>query len=427
MRVRSSCDRINPLARSGLFLKVSSVLPERRRQWILVLLCLSTVLNYLDRQALSVVLPLLREELSLSSSDYGNITTGFLIAYTLGQLGLGIWIDRVGARIGLVASMAAWSLAGMAHAMVTGFTGLAFCRVLLGLGEAGNWPAGSKAVAESFPPNRRAFAMGVFDCGSAIGAGIAPPLVAWLAMRYGWRTSFLATGFLGVFWIVGWLAIYKPPVAMVEPQNPRSRSRLEVFRTRQLWGLMLTRALATPVWWFYVFWLPDYLASERGFGLREIGFFAWIPFVTVDLGKLIGGGLSDRLIRAQHSATFSRKSVMGAGAVFMMGGLLVVDAATAAGALYWVSIATFGFGLWSANTLAIHADIFHNEEIATAIGWTGMAASFGGAIFTFVVGQVIDHRGYGLVFTVAGLSALFAFCALVFAVGKIEQREEQLA
>lgn len=398
----------------------------RIRWLILGLLCASTVINYVDRQALSVVLPALRTDLGITSVQYGAITTLFLVAYTVAQVLSGCVIDRIGTRLGFVLSVAVWSFAAAAHAFARGVASLAALRFLLGLAEAGNWPAGAKAVAEWFPKSQRAFAMGVFDSGSALGAVVAPPLVALLAVRYGWRAAFFATGLLGLVWLCGWLAIYRDPAVTGESANSsrNAAGRLAALRqmlgTRQLWGLMVTRMVATPVWWFYVFWLPDYLNRGRGFSLKEIGMFGWIPFLTVDLGKLAGGHLSDRFLRSGWPATLARKSIMAIGALAMLGGIRVVGAGTAAGAIAWVSLATFGFGMWSANILALHADIFPSGAMATAIGATGTAASLGGAAFTFATGWLVDSHGYGPAFWMAGIAAPVALVSLIFLLGRVE-------
>jgi MFS transporter, ACS family, hexuronate transporter len=414
--------------------------PLSRLRWLILgLLFLSTVINYVDRQALSVLLPTLRGELGLSSAEYGTITTLFLAAYTVAQLGAGVVIDRVGTRRGFAWAIVVWSIAAVAHAFARGPVSLSIFRFALGIGEAGNWPAGGKAVAQWFPQQRRAFGMAVFDGGSAVGAIIAPPLVAALALHFGWRSAFVFTGLLGFAWLALWLWVYGSPenhkwlskedreIAAKEGGAAGSQSRSfgaslrDIIGMRQLWGLMVTRMVATPVWWFYVFWLPDYLGKGRGFSLKEIGMFGWIPYLTVDIGKMVGGATSDRLLGRGFSATFARKSVMVAGALAMMGGVQVVGADSPAAAIVWVSVATFGFGMWSANILALHADIFPSHAMASAIGLTGMAASLGGAAFTYAVGQVVDRAGYAPVFWAAGVAALVACLALFFWVGRVEK------
>lgn len=412
---------------------------SRLRWLILGLLFLSTVINYVDRQALSVLLPTLRTELGLTSADYGLVTTAFLLAYMLAQVPFGMWIDKVGTRRGFSVSIIGWSLAATAHAFVVGPISLIVARVLLGVTEAGNWPAGTKAIASWFPQKRRAFAMAIFDGGSVIGAVLAPPLVALLALQFGWRASFVITGVAGFVWLLGWLALYHAPHAhpklsaedraVVTEEVGAAPTKPPVFgaalrrivRERQLWGLMVTRMLATPVWWFYVFWLPDYLSKARGFSLQDIGFYGWIPYVTVDLGKVAGGAVSDALLARGASVTFARKSVMVVGAAATLAGLLVVQADSAATAITWVCVVTFGIGIWSTNILALHADIFPAETMGTAMGSTLMAASLGGAAFTYLVGQAVDRAGYAPVFWVVGLLPSIACLALFFWVGPVKR------
>ena len=411
---------------------------SRLRWLILILLFLSTMINYVDRQALSVLLPALRGELGISSAEYGTITTIFLVAYTISQVASGAMIDRIGTRLGFAVSIVVWSIAAILHAFAQGALSLGILRFVLGLGEAGNWPAGGKAISQWFPAKRRAFGMGFFDGGSAVGAIIAPPIVAGLAIYFGWRAAFVVTGILGFIWLAGWLVVYSSPAthkwlseedretAVRESGTGGAKSTSftasirQIIGVRALWGLMATRMLATPVWWFYVFWLPDYLSKGRGFSLAEIGLFGWIPYLTVDIGKLVGGGISDRLLERGNTPTFARKIVMAGGALAMVAGVMVVGAETSAGAIAWVSLATFGFGMWSANILALHADIFPSETMGSALGLTGMGASLGGAIFTFIVGQVVDRAGYSPVFWTVGCLALVALFALVFFVGRVE-------
>jgi MFS transporter, ACS family, hexuronate transporter len=425
--------------KAGLRTEDDVTLP-RLRWLILALLFLSTVINYIDRQALSVLLPTLRGELGISSAQYGTITTIFLAAYTIGQLLAGVVVDRVGTRRGFALAILLWSAAAMAHAFARGAASLGALRAVLGVGEAGNWPAGGKAVAQWFPQQRRAFAMAVFDGGSAVGAIVAVPLVATLTLSFGWRAAFLVTGALGLLWLIAWWFVYQTPAehrwlseaeraaALDESgaQTGRAAAFGEALRQiigwRQLWGLMVTRMLATPVWWFYVFWLPDYLSKGRGFSLEDIRLFGWIPYLTVDLGKLLGGACSDYLLARGYSATVARKSVMLAGALAMAGGVQVAGAETAVGALTWVCVATFGFGLWSANILALHADIFPVDAMATAVGLTGMAASLGGAIFTYAIGQMVDRSGYAPVFWVTGTLALLASIALIVGIGRVHSQ-----
>lgn len=409
---------------------------------ILVLLFLSTVINYIDRQALSVLLPTLRTELSLTSAHYGAITTAFLLAFTFASVPFGMWVDRIGTRLGLASAIVGWSIAAILHAFVHGPLGLGIFRSVLGLAEAGNFPAGTKAIAVWFPPKRRAFAMAVFDCGTAAGAILAPPLVTFLALHVGWRWAFILTGLLGFVWLVVWLIVYHAPdrhpwltpeqraallreVGNVAPKPSVFGSALRrIIGRKELWGLMLTRLTVAPVWWFYVFWLPDYLVRARGFSLLEMGLYAWIPFLTVDIGRLLGGMVSDHLLSRGYSATVARKSVMVVGALAMVSGIQVVGADSASGALAWVCGATFGFGVWSANILAVHADLFPAETMGSATGVTLMASSLSGAGFTYLVGQFLDTMGYTPIFWAIGLLPLLACVPLFVIIRRIERIRE---
>jgi len=414
----------------------------RLRWLILGLLFLSTVINYVDRQALSILLPTLRTELGLTTSDYGMITTVFMLAYTVGQLFAGMWVDKVGARIGFAVFIVAWSLAAGLHALATGALTLILMRGLLGLSEAGNWPAGGKVVSRWFPSGRRAFAMGVFDGGSAVGAIIAPPIVAFVALQFGWRETFVITGLMGFLWLAGWLWAYDSPerhrwlsdsdraTALKEVDAVKAgecgfgSAMSMIIRTRQLWSLLAVRMIATPVWWFYVFWLPDYLSQVRGFSLMEIGTYAWIPYLAVDGGKMLGGAVSDWLLRCGRSTTFARKSVMVTGALLMGAGILVISASSPITAIAWVSVATFGFGMWSVNILALHADIFPSATMGSAVGLTGMGASLGGAAFTFAIGRIVTVAGYDPVFWIAGTLAILASVVLIFGLGRVQRIEQ---
>lgn len=411
---------------------------ERLRWLVLALLCASTVINYIDRMALAVLLPTLRDELGITASQYGSVTTLFLMAYTAAQLGSGVIIDRLGTRKGFLLFVTAWSLGTALHGVVGSVLALGLLRFFLGLSEAGNWPAGGKAIAEWFPRHRRAFAMGFFDGGSALGAILAQPLVGTLALAWGWRAAFLTIGSLGLLWALAWLVVYRAPgdhhwlsevdrrtvlletACAVNGQRAKRSGLRILVRSRKLWGLMSTRLFATPVWWFYVFWLPDVLAKQHGFTLKEIAMFGWIPFLTVDLGKLVGGAASDKLLAAGWSATLGRKIVMAAGAFLMACGVQVASASSPGVALGWVSVVTFGFGVWSANILALHADIFPPDSMATAVGFTGTAASLGGAIFTFTIGRLVDVSGYSPAFLITAVITALALLSLIFVVGKVQ-------
>ncbi len=411
---------------------------ERLRWLLLALLFSSTAINYLDRQALSVLFPKLRADLGLTSTDYGVITMVFMLAYTVAQLGAGVVIDKIGVRRSFSIFVVSWSLSALAHALVRGAVSLGVFRCLLALSEAGNWPAGTKAVARWFPPQRRGTAMAVFDSGAALGAVLAPPLIAFLASYFGWRIAFVGTALIGFVWWLVWLKVYREPeqhpwlseddrktvlaeVGAAPKQSAAFGSALrEIIGARTVWGMLVTRLLATPVWWFYVFWLPDYLGKARGFSLKDIGIYGWIPYLTVDFGKVFGGVMSDWLLRRGFGSAVARKSVMVCGGLMMSAGLMVVGAPTPIIAITWVCVATFGFGMWSANIYALHADIFPARTLATAVGLTGTGSSLGGAAFTYAAGLLVDKAGYAPVFGIIGILPLLACVTLVFCVGRLK-------
>ncbi|MCW5978187.1 MAG: MFS transporter [Bryobacteraceae bacterium] len=408
------------------------------RWWIAGLLFLATIINYVDRQALSVLAPLLRDEFGMSNTDYSRIVSAFMLAYLIMQTGSGRLMDWVGTRAGFSLCIAWWSAAAMLHAAARSALSFGLFRFLLGLGEAGNWPGGVKAVSEWFPARERAFAIGFFNSGSTLGAVIAPPLVAWLAIHYGWGNAFLITGALGFVWLALWLPLYRTPDRhpwITAPELDHIRSGREsaglaerirwvrLFSYRQVWGLVLGRMLADPVWWFYVFWLPEYLKRERQFSLAMIGYFAWIPFLGATVGCLVGGAASGWLIRRGMPVLRARKTVMFASAVLMMSGIPAVLATDANVAIALITVATFAYSTWAANILTLPADLFPPGIVASVSGLSGTGAATGGMVFTLVIGAVVDRFSYLPVFTAAGLMPLAAFALIAWGVRSTPSRD----
>lgn len=377
--------------------------------WLLALLTISAVINYLDRQCLAVLVPTLRQDLGLTTTQYSHISTAFLIAYSIGQLLAGPIINRLGIRWSLAISVALWSLAAMLHSVVGTAMQLLALRIALALGESLNWPAGVKAILLWAPAERRALFVGIFDSGAAIGSAIALPLMATLTHLYGWRAAFAITGSIGFVWLFFWLPVY--PAITPAPATGNATSST-LLRQPLLWGLVLTRFFATPVWWFYIFWLSDYLAVERGLTLAEIGLWGWLPYLSVDVGKLVGGRLSDHWAATGHTFRDARRNVMAIGAVFMAAGIFVATASTAMTAIFWAAIGTFGFGLWSVNILALHTDVFPHEQIATAVGITTAAGGLGGAVFSWWTGRIVETWGYTHAFTLTAATAVTAYAIL---------------
>jgi len=400
------------------------------RWWVAGLLFLATIINYMDRQTLSVLAPTLRDQFHMSNTDYSRIVFAFLLAYTFGQSGSGKIMDWLGTRRGFSLAMAWWSVAAMLHATANSILHFGLFRFLLGLGEAGNWPGGVKAVAEWFPVRERAFAIGLFNSGSCLGAVVAPPLVAWIALEWSWRAAFLFTGSLGFLWLALWLAVYRLPgehpwITRQEREHIVSNSGaleqaevpwVRLFGYRQVWGLVLARMLSDPVWWFYVFWLPEYLRRERNFSLAMIGYFAWIPFLTADAGNFVGGGMSSYLIKRGWPVLRARKTVMFASAALMLAGLPAVLTGSPTLAVALISLATLAYSSWAANILTLPADLFPHNVVASVSGLSGTGAAIGGMIFTLVIGVVVDRFSYLPVFTAAALMPLVAASILLWGV-----------
>ncbi|MBC8166782.1 MAG: MFS transporter [Bryobacteraceae bacterium] len=388
-------------------------------RWVLAgLLFLATMINYIDRTALSIVSVDVRREFSLSETDYAQIITLFLFAYAVMYAGSGYIVDRLGTRLGFAVFISGWSIAQILHAFTVGKWSLGACRFLLGLTEPGNWPAAAKAVGEWFPARERAFAVGIFNAGSSIGSAIAPPMVAWLTQRYGWRSSFVVTGAMGFVWLIFWLILYAPPrsnrwlradempnVAEVPPAAaPGARPDWKrIIRMRQCYALIIGRFFTDPVMYFIIFWLPEYLRKERGFDLAMVGRYAWVPFIFGDIGYMLGGWLSGRLMRAGWSLPRSRKFVMLLGAACMPVAIFAPFVPTAALAIAATCFATFGHAFWVSNMLTLPTDLFEPGETGSATGFSGMGGAIGGMLANLGTGYVVQHYSYAPVFIAAGL------------------------
>ena len=406
------------------------------RWWIVGLVFLATFINFLDRLTVSVLAPVITTDLGLTNLQFAGISTWFLAAYTASQGLSGLVYDRVGTRLGFAGSVIVWSLAAMAHAFARGVSGLSACRFALGLGEAGNWPGAAKVIAEWFPVRERAFAMGIFNSGVAIGSIVAPPAIVWLQLRYGWQATFLVTGSLGLIWLVPWLLFYRTPDrhprlgaderALIFGGRPAAHGTpprwSSLLGRREVWGIVLARFITDPVWWLYITWLPLYLFSVRGFSLREIGLFAWLPYVAADAGSLLGGWTSGRLIASGWTPRAARGSIIAAGAVLMSAGILAARAETAMAALGCIAIVMFGFQAWINNVQTLPSDLFPEEVVASVAGLGGVGAGLGAMIFTLTTGWVVDRYSYTPVLVTAALLPALGTVVLFMLVGRISLR-----
>jgi MFS transporter, ACS family, hexuronate transporter len=375
-----------------------------RHRWVIAgLLCLSTMINYIDRQAVAVVQKEINTEFGLNQNDYGQVVAMFMFAYAIMYGISGSIVDRLGARRGAALFISLWSLAQMAHAFAVGKWSLSGARFALGLTEPGNWPAAAKAIKEWFPPEQRALGFGIFNAGSSLGATIASPLIGTIALVQGWRIAFLVTGAFGFVWLVAWWVLYRPG-PFVEPRAAGPAPALrETLRHRGCWTLILARFLTDPVLYFILFWLPPYLRQERGFDLAMVAKYAWIPFVFADIGYLLGGWFSGYLMRRGYPVGKARKRAMLLGALCMPPVVLAPLLPEAWMAIAAMCSVTFGHSIWAANELTIPTDIFRDREVGTASGFSGMGGAIGGVIANLGTGYVVQNFSYAPVFICAGL------------------------
>lgn len=387
---------------------------SNRRWWIAALLFLSTLLNYFDRQILALVSPVLRVQFSLTAVEYSHLLNAFLLGYTSMQFIAGWIVDRIGARRGLMLAMLWWSVAGAAAATSHNPRQLGLFLFLMGVGEAANWPTAVKAIREWFPPERRATAVGFFNAGSATGAIIAPVVIANLTLHYSWRAAFLVCGILGLLWIVPWRFVYTRSPLLTEVTAGRAIPHFAFLKDRRAWGIIMARFFADSIWFFYIFWLPDYLTHVQSLSLREIGATAWIPFLAAGLGNFAGGAASSYLIRKHHSVVSSRLIVMGVSAFVMTFGAAIQFCHSPLLAIAFISVIVFAYSAWASNILTLPGDIFPSSMVATVVGASGSLAGIGGMLTTFIAGRVIDRYSYDPVFWgLACLPILALACSLL--------------
>jgi len=401
----------------------------KARWWIAGLLAAATALNYLDRQNLPVVIVELQKHIPITDQQYAHLQFLFLMAYGLMYIGGGGIIDWLGTRAGYAVMILWWSVANFLHGTVNSVAILSIYRFLLGMGEGGGFPGSAKAVSEWFSPQERSFAFGIFNTGSSVGAVIAPPLIAAIVYFLNWRWVFFITGLLGMVWTIVWLRVYHAPPAVPSiitggaPIVPAAVPRIrwaELFRYRQLWGLLSAKFLSDSAWYFFIFWLPKYLADVRHLNIKEIGYYAWIPYAFAGAGSFLGGWLSSKLIQRGFSIDRSRKITLGISAAIMPASLLIARSPLKLAILFF-SLALFGHQFWSTIMQTLPADMFPSRIVASVAGLLGAAGSFGGMFFNYLVGQILgEFHHYGPVFLISGLLHPAAFLVVLLTVKRIE-------
>lgn len=417
------------------------------RWWIIGLIAVATVINYVDRTSLAVMWPSISADTNLTKSDYANIVSAFMICYALGQAVSGRIFDRVGTRFGFVLSVTVWSLACAGHALARSLATLSLARGILGFSEAGNWPGATKAVAEWFPRRERALAQGIFNAGASLGAVVSAPLIALLFAQFGWRATFVVVGGLGFIWLVPWWILARSTPDQHPWVSPEERAHIlgdrvgaeaanasaapttvaavaapaaslrSLLSHRESWAVIISRFFLDPIWWLFVNWLPIYLADRFGFDVKSIGLFAWVPYVGAVIGSLSGGWLSGHLMGRGWSVDQARKRVI------LLGGALTLPGFIAAAfapspiiAVLAIAVVLCGFQVMINNIQTLPSDLFAGSSVGTVAGVGGMSAVLGVLVFSTWLVPALSKISYVPVFLMGtalvplGIAAVFVLC-----------------
>ncbi|WP_421569960.1 MFS transporter [Stenotrophomonas sp. PD6] len=411
-------------------------------RWLIVaLIAVATVINYIDRNALAVMWPQISKDVGATKEDYALLVTVFMLFYAAGQFVFGRLFDIIGTRLGFALSIAVWSISIALHSVTHSILSFSIVRAMLGISEAGAWPGAVKANAEWFPARERALAQGVFNAGASIGAIISAPLIAVLFLWLGWRGTFILIGAIGFVWLLPWLVIYRagpdkhPWVSAAEralildaPSEQPAVPKVEyvpnvrqLLGHRQTWGILATRFFIDPIWWLFVSWLPIYLADTFGFDIKQIGIFAWVPYVGAMIGSLGGGWLSGRLIGAGWSVDRARKWVITLGGAIMAPALLgAVLATDPVWAVVTIAFVLFGFQIAIGNIQTLPGDIFSGKSVGSLAGLGGMAAVAGTLITTWLV-PVMTRDSYAPIFILVAALVPASLLALWLVTGRVEK------
>ena len=421
------------------------------RWWVIALIALATIINYIDRQALSVLWPAIVEDLFPDKSAlerkqiYANISIVFVFSYAFGQAIFGKIFDWVGTRVGFVLSIGVWSLATIAHAFAKGVVSFSIFRGILGIAEAGNWPGATKGNAEWFPTKERALAQGLFNSGAAIGGIIAFPIIAFLTLHFSWQMVFIIVGAIGLLWLLPWIIIVKAPPSMhswitdeereyiltgqrrvkendddeeEEEYNPTSG---QILSHKQSWGVIIASAAIDPIWWLFVFWIPIYLNEVYGMNVTEIGIYGWVPYVGAMLGAWFGGLLAQNRIAAGWNTDNTRKLVITIGCLIMLPALIAMSNPGAPTvAVLIMAVILFGFQTAIGNVQTLPSDLFGKKAVGTLSGFSGMAAKLGAVGLTSLVPYLTADGNYTPAFVIGASLAIIAVVAIWVFIPKVE-------
>jgi ACS family hexuronate transporter-like MFS transporter len=407
-------------------------------RWVMISFAfVATVLNYLHRLSFTYLTANGYLRGIIPDDSFGYIASAFFIAYMISNAFSGFAIDKLGTRIGYSLTMGFWTTAGILHSLAMSPFQFGFFRFLLGIGEAGNWPAAIKLTSEWFPPSERSTASGIFNSGASVGAVVAPPLIAWLGTTYGWKATFLVVGVLGYIWLASFWFIYYTPGKVVKEAKARIIPPLKLLKNRFVSGLTLSKVFMDPVWYFITFWIGRYLADVYGWNLAKIGWYAMFPFIVADFGNILGGLFTQFIIRKGIEIPRARKISVGIFgsimALSMLLGPLVITGPT--GALIVLAFAGFGYAAYTANTMAFPADVVPKSATASVWGIASVGAGLGGVIFQSVSGVAIKNlsihfnyaRAYNAVFIGYGLISLIGLAIILFLTGPLVSDKELLA
>ncbi len=421
------------------------------RWWVIALIALATIINYIDRQALSVLWPDIVEDLFPDESAlerkqiYANISIVFVFAYAFGQAIFGKIFDWIGTRIGFVLSIGVWSLATVLHAFAQGFLSFAIFRAILGVAEAGNWPGAAKGNAEWFPTKERALAQGIFNSGAAIGGIIAIPAIAMMTIYFSWQLIFIVVGSLGFLWLVPWLVLVKAPPGShpwitdeekqyiltgqrmvssddaADCESEYNPSTKELLSKKQSWGVIIASAAIDPIWWLFVFWIPIYLNEVYGMDVKSIGLYGWVPYVGAMLGAWFGGLLAQNRIKAGWNTDKTRKLVITLGCAIMLPALLAMaNPGSAITAVLIMAVILFGFQTAIGNVQTLPSDLLGKKSVGTLSGFSGMAAKLGAVGLTSLVPMLTADGNYTPAFIIGASLAIIAAAAVWLLIPKIE-------
>jgi len=399
--------------------------PADLRWYFVVLVTAAIAISYFDRQTLPVAISSIQRTIPISNQEFSYLQTAFLLAYAaLYALG-GRLLDRLGTRRGFLLIMIWWSLACALHGFASGFMLLLGARFLLGMGEGGAFPAAVRVVSEWVAPEDRSTAMGIINAGTAVGSVLAPPLIGFILLQSGWRSVFFAAGGVGLAWVVWWWISYRDNTSTLSSNTVDGRllaqqlSFKDIIGLRNVQTLVFAKFMSDSAWYFLLFWLPKYLYDARGFDIKHVSYYAWIPYAASGVGSFLGGWLSSRLLRNGHSLDRARKSVLGMSALFMPVVMLVPYVPVQASILLF-SIAFFCQQSWSGLIMTIPADVYPLSAVGTVSGLVGFGGAIGGAIFGVVAGYLLGHGfGYPTLFVLVGTFHLIGFLAIVTFGGKI--------